>query len=116
MAVPLRPTDVLQVLRDARDLLAQGWTQGTSARNIDGEPVGVSSLDAVSFCASGACRRVDSLFGGVAVLELAQTIAPLTYSGESIVIHWNDQPGMTKEKVLLGFDHAITQYKAVHGV
>ena len=69
------------ILIDARALIAipQAWTQGTGARDADGEPIGVEHDDAVSWCATGAIncavyrddlwRRVRS--GEVALQDLA---------------------------------------------
>lgn len=56
------------LLVEARTLIArpEAWTQGTAARDADGEPVGVEHEDAVSWCATGALncamyRHADSL-------------------------------------------------------
>lgn len=45
------------VLGRARELLAQGWTQGTFARDAHGEHVYTMSEDAVVFCPVGALYR-----------------------------------------------------------
>ena len=44
------------ILVEARALIAkpEAWTQGTGARDADGEPIGVEHRDAVSWCATGA--------------------------------------------------------------
>ena len=44
------------LLIEARALVAkpEAWTQGTGARDADGEPIGVEHEDAVSWCATGA--------------------------------------------------------------
>ena len=45
-----------EILIEARALIArpEAWTQGTGARDTDGEPIGVEHEDAVSWCATGA--------------------------------------------------------------
>ena len=44
------------ILVEARSLIAKpvNWTQGTGARDTDGEPIGVEHQVAVSWCATGA--------------------------------------------------------------
>ena len=44
------------LLIEARALIAkpEAWTQGTGARDADGEPIGVEHEDTASWCATGA--------------------------------------------------------------
>ena len=66
--MPAATPTARDILIDARALIArpQAWTQGTGARDADGEPIGVEHEDAVSWCATGAIncavyRHADSL-------------------------------------------------------
>lgn len=47
----------LQVLKDVRALLRQGWCRGSFAKDRQGNHVSFSSPDADSFCLSGAIMR-----------------------------------------------------------
>ena len=44
-------------LRAARELVAQGWCQGTMARNAEGERVGTADDTACQWCLVGALRH-----------------------------------------------------------
>lgn len=52
-------TKVIKALNKAAEFLDKnGWTQGTYARDKDGNPVDPESKDAVSFCAVGVLDRI----------------------------------------------------------
>lgn len=54
----------LEILRDARALVANGWTTRTYARAADGLPVGATDARAVSFCMLGAVCRAHKVHTG----------------------------------------------------
>lgn len=94
-----------EILIDARELVARGWTQGASARNAAGEICGVLSPQATQFCASGACFKVafDRDFDAT---EAAGAVVELGRRGRS-VFSWQDRPGRTQEEVLTRFDETL---------
>lgn len=49
-----------EILTEARDLIVKGWTQGTYARDCQGDSCYVHSPHATCFCVLGAIRRVSS--------------------------------------------------------
>lgn len=97
----------------ARKLIAAGWCQGESARNVDGEVVSIHSPDAVSFCATGAVRVVtpDHYDSGpvhalaCALPELFQGHEP---EGDAVIVY-NDIRGATQDDILSLFDRAIKE-------
>ena len=56
MTMPGTAPTARDILVEARTLIArpEAWTQGTGARDAEGEPIGVEHEDAVSWCATGA--------------------------------------------------------------
>ena len=58
------------ILMEARALIArpEAWTQGTGARDADGEAIGVEHQDAVSWCATGAINAV--VYGHAGSLDI----------------------------------------------
>ena len=64
-----------EVLEEARTLITDrnAWTQGSDARDADGNPVKHTDAKACKFCATGAIFHVSDLFGP-AIKILAQTI------------------------------------------
>jgi hypothetical protein len=54
------PTHELKLARGrVIDVLGRGWTQDALARNVDDLIVGVASPEAVSWCLTGAFKRVE---------------------------------------------------------
>lgn len=45
------------ILEVAAQLIAKGWTKGTSARDVNGSPASFDSPDACEFCLGGAIWR-----------------------------------------------------------
>ena len=108
------------ILIDARALIArpQAWTQGTGARDADGEPIGVEHEDAVAWCATGAInyavyRHADSLDLPPALQRtreragtiLTDAVARLTLGHYSEATTYNDQASHCC--ILKAFDIAI---------
>ena len=108
------------ILIDARALIAspQAWTQGTGARDADGEPIGVEHDDAVSWCATGAIncavyRHADSLDLPPALQRareragtiLSKAVIALTLGHYSETTTYNDQAN--HGCILKAFDVAI---------
>jgi len=98
-----------ELLRDASDLVASGWSQGTEARALDGRPVDVLHPDAVSWSLLGALQGAafavpEAQVGeiGVAVAALAELIA------DPSLAHWNDCPGRSLQEVRTALARAET--------
>lgn len=101
------------LLDEAKALVLKGWCQYHQAEAVDGEPVDVTSENAVKFCAAGACVRVTGLhecLGGdakwdhpvfAAVLRATEHI-----TGAKDVGGYNDHADRTKYEVAAIFDHA----------
>ena len=88
------PDGAVAVLREARELLAKGWTQGVAVRqNEDGR----------KFCLTGAIGVCGGSYDQKqrARTMLGLLVAPL------LIEAWNDVPGRTQEEVLALVDTAI---------
>lgn len=101
-------TTVPTLLREARELIAQGWTQHAFARDAQGEICAASEAVATCWCIRGAVRRVcltgessESPLWGKVLHTLSTTL------GRGGLAEWNDAPERTKEEVLSLFDRAI---------
>jgi len=96
---------LIEVLTEARHLIANGWTQRTPARGKRGLRVSPFGRYACQFCAIGAMVRASkSLYcheGASSTL-----VANLPGSWESIV-RFNDDERTTQKMVLEAFDKAI---------
>ena len=89
-----------ELLRDAGDRVASGWSQGADARAVDGCPVDVLDPGAASWSLLGALQG--AAFAGpeaqveeirVAVGAIAELIA------DPSLTHWNDRPERTSQEV-----------------
>lgn len=92
----------IDVLRAAREKVAQGWTQGATARDEEGFWVGVRTPAARSWSADGAVQFA------ARTLKMKKTVMLVlrAISGDDLV-HWNDSVGRTQAQVLDLFDRAI---------
>ena len=109
------PTETLQTLRAARDLIARGWTQEFLAVDDFGRPAGPAwSPDACAWCSTGAVLAVSRSWYmrdyGHAIVALHDTI----FDGEGVRENlcrdlevWNDDRDRTQAEVLAAFDKAI---------
>ena len=100
---------VVEILKEARELVAKGWTRGCSARDAKGDFVRPESPDATCWCAYGAVARAtdDEATGKWAIAT--------RYLGDAVGYHvpaFNDAPGRTQVEVLAVFDAAIAKAKA----
>lgn len=96
----LRAMTGRELLRDAGDRVAAGWSQGTEARALDGRPVDVIDPDAVSWSLLGALQSAAFASPEAQVDEIRFAVAALA---ELIVdpslAHWNDEPERTMHEV-----------------
>lgn len=89
----------LDILTEARGYVAQGWTQGATARMSDGTPISPRKDAAVCWCIVGAALRAGD------PVEAWSALA--AHLNGCLVTVWNDAPGRTQEEVLTLFDKAI---------
>lgn len=92
-----------QILAVARNLIAQGWTQKTYARDKDGRPTPFGGPAATCWCASGAVQHAAA--DGFRAREALRIFR--TATGGWPVAPWNDEPTRTQDGVLEAFDIAI---------
>ena len=83
------------ILREARKLVAAGWTQGRFVREIGGQKC---------YCAEGAIMEAAYSVG--AAWWLAAGALCKAAASRSLA-NWNDAPERTKDEVLAAFDKAI---------
>ena len=98
-------TETLRVLREARDLIARGWTQGTLARDGNGDPVEPTSDAATCWCSLGALMRVDPELrgGGARAASALHAVLPRDKS----IPGWNDSRRRTQGQVIALYARAI---------
>lgn len=102
-----QPKTPAELLRAAKALIeTTGWTQGTLARDIRGEPVGSSDPAASCFCGYGAVSAVSALVG-INYRAADGAFDLLDKAAEQPFPHFNDTKDRTKEEVLAKFDEAI---------
>lgn len=87
-----------ELLGEARDELANGWTQGTYATSQ-------GSVCAVGAIERAALRNMDIVAAGKAQQEINRLTQEIY--GDSRVQVFNDRPGTTKQDVLDLFDKCI---------
>lgn len=101
-------TSTIDLLRKARALIEQGWSQGCGAKDANGFPVSTSSQEATSYCAIGALEAAGDLsFGHWRALEALRAGLP-----EASITGWNDARDRTKEEVLDLYDRVIAGLEA----
>lgn len=97
-------------LRAGRERIANGWTQGKSARTADGTSVSPESDIAASFCAMGA---LGAWYPRDASAALAALAGALPRQGGAPAVtrlaRFNDDPGTTQADVLALYDRAIEE-------
>lgn len=81
-----QPRDLAEQLRAARDLIADPtrWTQGSFARDADGDPCGSRHPAACQWCLEGALVKVGARFAAETYLYRALP------KGEDDAAHYND--------------------------
>lgn len=98
---------VIEVLKEARSKVAQGWCQGPCAVNADGMSVPPESAKACKWCVYGALEVVAGEEPDVrrmAELILDKEANAPAYSN---CVGFNEYPGRTQAEVLDLFDRAI---------
>lgn len=107
---------VIDILRMARSLVSQGWTQGRYVSDDGSLREGASC-----YCASGAVRRAGFVLDATAREQIwaceavvrACEIQQVGYREyESSLICWNDEEGRTQQEVVAAFDLAISKVMA----
>lgn len=97
--------DIKQGLKEVRALLARGWCQGTSARNIRGFSVSEQASTAVAWCVAGACYRIcDNWMANWIVPAIGAVVRERGFGSFSA---WNDAEGRTQAEVLALLDEVI---------
>lgn len=108
----------VQILRRARDLVGQGWTQRTGARDANYKVVSFSDESAVCYCALGAIFR--AAYEGLTEEVGIQRVLKATDLPQVKEIYneiadkvgkwvgvWNDAPDRTQAEVLQVFDEMV---------
>lgn len=99
----------VDILREARGLVARGWTQGSYARDEQGKELCVCDDRAVSWCTLGAIReaqaRVASTFDEADRAE--ELLGKVACDDWAAIPDWNDEDGRTQADVLNAYDRAI---------
>jgi len=106
---------VVQILREARRLIAAGWCQGARARDDGGREVDPGSPEAIRFDPLGAIERAAlNLFRGdgrYLVQNYYKGFYALAwgYHTHAAMTAWNNAPARRKAEVLARFDQAMEQ-------
>ena len=99
-------TTLLADLHALRDLLAQGWCQGTYARDTFGNAVDCRSSRACAWC----------LLGGIEITipfeRFPQTEHAIRTEINGCIPLWQDKPKRTQAEVLAMLDRAIATTQA----
>jgi hypothetical protein len=92
------PEWTLKKLKEAREMISQGWIQGSYSR---------AEAGVTCFCAKGA------LFGACedisTALDLAYLLEDDLPEGYGGLVSFNDEKGRTKEEVLALYDRTIAR-------
>lgn len=97
--------ETLSILKDAKELIEKGWTQGCMARDSHGIYALYDSKEAVCFCITGALWRVGQ--GEDVVIPLIRLMQHAAGIPEDrFISSWNDEAERTQEEVVALFDKA----------
>lgn len=114
--------ETVVALKQARELVRNGWCQMDAAKNSHGQGVYASSDDAAQFCISGAVARAtwpweddDGHLWEVTqecfkLLARAVREQGWDMSEQPVwqaINEWNDEPARTKQEVVELFDRAL---------
>jgi hypothetical protein len=107
----------LQLLRDARRLVADSWCRGADARNEYGSEVDPWDDEAVSWSLLGALVAVGEREGAHAGALPHDPLAAALYALSALIetdslVDWNDDPRQTQRNVLAVLDEAAASYEA----
>lgn len=95
----------IEVLREARALVAKGWCQNENAFNSEGKMVHARDPSACRWCVNGALMVAS---GGV--IPCQSTAWDRIRDSNRIPLaldEWNDEPERTQAEVVAAFDRAI---------
>ena len=105
---------IIGVLGRAKELVSQGWTQGSSARTAQGDSVDAVRSTACEWCVTGAVKKAlyetvltdqqraihrETLFDW---FKVANNIGP-----ETNLVHWNDSVIKCQIQAIDGFQNTI---------
>jgi hypothetical protein len=105
----------LQLLQQARKLVARGWCQGSDARDSNGAGVEPWDPQAASWSLLGALVAAVELeaaaSGEIPLSELAAALNPLAdlVDTDSLAA-WNDKPDRSQAEVVAVLDRAVMGY------
>lgn len=121
-------TQPIEMLRQARDLVASGWCQGVYSRNEDGHKANAFGEEACDFCATGSLMAAmyrneatwNDLYECFGILSGAIVDSGFNMSQPASNIHqsdldsvriqrFNDTMGRTQEEVVAVFEQAIAK-------
>ena len=106
-----------EVLEQARALIERGWTQGTAARNANGDHVAATSRHACMWCATGALyvvyERIPEWRDDPKTNQVADLLRSAIPKGSNdyhqTIVGFNDAIETTKADILSIFDKAIAR-------
>jgi len=96
----------IEILSGARELVREGWTQGTFARDSNGTACIVLHRDAVVFCVIGAMVRA----AGGMTAAWREAFAAFREPIDGPVPYWNDN--VSFEEMVAHFDETIATVKS----
>lgn len=92
---------ISQILSDAADLIEPegAWTQGVSARQVNGLPAGIFSDEACSWCLVGALDKAarNPRYANAAWVEVNRRTSR---DFRKLPVRWNDQPDRKQSEVV----------------
>ncbi|MHA2046732.1 MAG: DUF6197 family protein [Candidatus Thorarchaeota archaeon] len=100
----------INVLKEAKQIVENGWCKYSGAKDRNHDNVAVESSRANSFCTMGAIDRACSIIYGE---DKVSDHFPNVFiyfarvNGIDNVIKWNDDFNRSKEEVIDAFDNAI---------
>mgnify|MGYP006288290745 CR=1 FL=1 len=97
----------LEILKDARELVAQGWCQCAHARSETGRALDIwTKPSGCAYCAEGALIMASCATEDQEEITDAWNVLREVVGTKSLYL-WNDAPGRTKAEILAAFDEAI---------
>lgn len=109
-----------EVLRGAINIVQNGWTQGTNARNSFFDPVPPDADSACEWCLMGAVYRSSGLSAVAPYFDYEKSLSDSSRTFEVLekvaehpnLAEWNDSPGRKVEDVLALLKRALEQEKS----
>ena len=92
---------VTDMIEEVAKVVERGWCQYRSALNANGEGTSAYAPEAVSWCIHGAMNKVRHEHPELGTKDWIDMHTRLRMAaGVDSIVHWNDEPGRTKEQVL----------------